>query len=371
MNNLDRIVHFCENMTDCRRAQQLDYFGEYFTREQCLQNRASACDNCLRIAEYKTINATDICKMIVSAVQDLSSGRNRFTILHMVEVFKGASIKKVVDNGHNNTRYHGHLKEWDRSDIQRIFHKLVMDGQLREEIIFANDIPQAYVRTGPNCAQLMAPGSRPVIEFAVMEKSAKAKKMVVATTDDRNTQESEMQEQVDACYRDLIEVANRFAPDGRIAQIMNMEAIKQMANEMPMSKDEMLRIQHVTNANYDKYGKDFLDVTKQYAARREMMLLDMEKQEQQNAANNLDYLTGSDNEGSNVDWDQVGRQAANTSQRGGRKRKPTGGWGGAPKRFRAKRRTPMKKRGGASARGGRAAPKGGGRLMPIPKGSSI
>jgi superfamily II DNA helicase RecQ len=47
------MVHFCENVTDCRRAQQLEYFAEHFTREQCMENRATACDNCLKQGEYK------------------------------------------------------------------------------------------------------------------------------------------------------------------------------------------------------------------------------------------------------------------------------------------------------------------------------
>lgn len=53
IDNLYRIVGYCENVTDCRRAQQLDYFGEHFTSEQCLENRKTACDNCLKQRSYK------------------------------------------------------------------------------------------------------------------------------------------------------------------------------------------------------------------------------------------------------------------------------------------------------------------------------
>ena len=53
VENLNRIVGYCENITDCRRAQQLDYFGEHFTREECLQSRQSACDNCLKQKQYQ------------------------------------------------------------------------------------------------------------------------------------------------------------------------------------------------------------------------------------------------------------------------------------------------------------------------------
>ena len=47
INNLHKIVAYCENVIDCRRSIQLNYFAENFTREQCLMLRNSACDNCL------------------------------------------------------------------------------------------------------------------------------------------------------------------------------------------------------------------------------------------------------------------------------------------------------------------------------------
>lgn len=46
MDNLYKMVAFCENTTDCRRSLQLNYFGEIFSREQCISNKVTACDNC-------------------------------------------------------------------------------------------------------------------------------------------------------------------------------------------------------------------------------------------------------------------------------------------------------------------------------------
>lgn len=52
ISNLKKIGNYCENLTDCRRAMQLDYFAEHFSREQCLQNVGTACDNCRSKDEY-------------------------------------------------------------------------------------------------------------------------------------------------------------------------------------------------------------------------------------------------------------------------------------------------------------------------------
>lgn len=46
LDNLFKMVNFCENTTDCRRALQLNYFGEMFNREICISNKQTACDNC-------------------------------------------------------------------------------------------------------------------------------------------------------------------------------------------------------------------------------------------------------------------------------------------------------------------------------------
>lgn len=46
IDNLYRMVAFCENKTDCRRTLQLSYFGEHFDRLLCKSNPRSVCDNC-------------------------------------------------------------------------------------------------------------------------------------------------------------------------------------------------------------------------------------------------------------------------------------------------------------------------------------
>lgn len=50
--------------------------------------------------------------------------------------------------------------------------------------------------------------------------------------------------------------------------VINVEALRQMSREMPMCEEDMLAIPHVTHAVYEKYGKQFLEVTQRYAAER-------------------------------------------------------------------------------------------------------
>lgn len=54
---------------------------------------------------------------------------------------------------------------------------------------------------------------------------------------------------------------------------MNMVALRAMSQQLPCNEEEMLKIPHVTKANFDKYGKALLDITKKYAEQKEGMLL--------------------------------------------------------------------------------------------------
>lgn len=343
IQNLNKIVNYCENVADCRRTQQLEYFAEHFTREQCLENRLTACDNCLKIGSVKEIDATADSVNVVKAVKALCAGRNRFTLLHMVDVMKGSSIKKIVDNLHDKSPYHGKLKNWEKSDIQRLMHKLVIEEYLMEEMIFTNEIPQAYIRPGPNAEKMLAQ-MPPKIKFVISEsKTSKAatKQIEVHHTEDPYANNPQMQDMVKNCHNDLMEVCRSIAQDrnSTIASIFNMEAIKFMSLKMPNTAEEMLALPHVTKANFDKYGKRLLNITMNYRAMKETLMIDWDAQEssESEADSNINL---------NADWTSVGGEGsskASTPSRGKKRRVNWGGRGGGTKKFKRTRRTPKKK----------------------------
>ncbi|XP_049285087.1 Bloom syndrome protein homolog isoform X1 [Anopheles funestus] len=375
MNNLFRMVNYCENVTDCRRTQQLEYFAEYFTSEQCLSNRATACDNCLMQGNYKTLNVTEDCIMIAKAVRDLCGGRNRFTLLHLVEVLKGSENKKVLENGHNRTVYHGKLKSWERCDIQRLLRKLVIDEYLKEDLIFSNDIPQAYLRIGGKIETLV--NRRVRVEFSIKEKLAGRGKLtkpadVPAAAAQESTQISlQLKDLQSRCYNDLLEICRAIAmqKNATLASIMNIQALKAMSEKLPESPGEMLTLPHVTKANFEKYGKQLLEITQNYAAEKLMLMMDT--QDQQEAADaepsGTDDSDGSAVGDDNTDWGMLARTPSQGGTgRGGYKRRSNWGAGAAKaKKFRKtttrRKGTTASKRGGMTtgSTSGRGAKRGG------------
>ncbi|KAH8363175.1 hypothetical protein KR084_006579 [Drosophila pseudotakahashii] len=369
VDNLYRIVGYCENLTDCRRAQQLDYFGEHFTSEQCLENRQTACDNCINKKAYRAVDALDHARKAARAVKDLCSGRSRFTLLHIADVLKGSKIKKIVEFNHHKTPHHGALKDWEKNDIHRILRKMVIDGFLREDLIFTNDFPQAYLYLGNNISKLME--GTPTFEFAVT-KNAKEAKATVGTVSDAAASsggdgKSGMREIHERCYTDLLDLCRTIASQRNVtmASIMNIQALKAMAETLPLSEKDMCSIPHVTKANYDKYGAKLLEITCNYASEKLLMQAVLDDEEEQAAAAKQKPSTAGWNNDSAVDWDRAvaSQGGANTSGgsgfnsfRAGKRKKIYKG--GASKRYKTNTASPAaRKTTSARGRGGRAGAK--------------
>ena len=73
-DNLWKMVRYCENVHECRRALQLEYFGEVFDVEKCSEVKAAACDNCIAVASYRVekTDITDTANLIMTAVNRLN-----------------------------------------------------------------------------------------------------------------------------------------------------------------------------------------------------------------------------------------------------------------------------------------------------------
>lgn len=286
LDNLNRIVGYCENVTDCRRAQQLDYFGEHFTSEQCLERRDTTCDNCLKKNSYQEINVLEQSRKVARAIKEICSGRSRFTLLHIADVLKGSLIKRIVECGHDKTAHHGIFKDWEKSDIQRLLRKMVLEGYLREDLIFSNDIPQAYIYLGPKVQVLMQESN--AINFAISRKESAKRALPgfnsgISVTKDNAAEATQLRAIYERCYSDLLDLCRTIAAARSVtmASIMNMQALKAMSEELPESENDMLSIPHVTKANFEKYGSKMLEITRNYAAEKLCLMMDLEDAHQQ------------------------------------------------------------------------------------------
>nr|XP_050869431.1 recQ-like DNA helicase Blm [Vespula vulgaris] len=343
MDNLFKMVSFCENKTDCRRALQLNYFGEIFNREKCIANKSTACDNCRCKAEFTMLDATNYARQIMKAVREINQKKNsKLTLVFLTDIFKGSDLKKIRESGLTNHPLYGQGKSWSRGDIERLLHEMVLKEYLREEMYINNEIACAYLKLGHKAADLMTEKDTKVI---IPIRAANSSSNAIATVSTVTTKVNKvLQELQDRCYSELIGIIRGIAGalDVSASSIMNMIAIRAMSQQLPDSEEAMLKIPHVTKANFDKYGKALLDITQKYAAEKYVLLNEADE----NSVDSTDEDATSWNTATNSSYSESTRGKYGST--GGRKRKGYNNYRSSTKKAKYTN---------SSAQKGKAAPK--------------
>ena len=125
-DNLLKMVRYCENVHECRRALQLEYFGEVFDVEKCAEVKAAACDNCIAVASNRVekTDITDIANLIVRAINRLNMSsryvQRNFTVKHLVEIWRGATNAKIRECSYNTDPLYGKGSKYSCNEANRI-----------------------------------------------------------------------------------------------------------------------------------------------------------------------------------------------------------------------------------------------------------
>ncbi|SCU91927.1 LADA_0F13058g1_1 [Lachancea dasiensis] len=153
LTKLQQVMQYCENATDCRRQLVLSYFNEEFKSTLCQSN----CDNCRNSANTTTeerditVDAIDIIKL-VNSIQD-----DKVTLIHCQDVYKGSRNSKIVQANHDKLPFHGLGKNMSKSEIERIFFRLVTTQVLQEySVMTGKGFASNYVKAGPKSRQVLS-----------------------------------------------------------------------------------------------------------------------------------------------------------------------------------------------------------------------
>ncbi|CAH2354192.1 ATP-dependent helicase Sgs1p [[Candida] railenensis] len=167
MSKLRQVVQYCENTTDCRRKQVLQYFNEQFDPKKCNKK----CDCCLNSNKTSMVerDVTEYARDILGLVQSFQN--ERVTVLYCQDVFKGSNNKKIVSAGHDRNPFHGKGNDLDKTDVERIFFYLLSEGALAEYQIMKGGFASNYVKLGPNSREIMRNGKRIKIEFSTERRN--------------------------------------------------------------------------------------------------------------------------------------------------------------------------------------------------------
>lgn len=124
---LRMVIAFCENKSDCRRVQVLGYFNESFNKEDC----RGSCDNCNSNSTFETQDFTEYAAAALQLVKKIQP--NNVTLLHCVDVFRGAKTKKITDLHHDDLQEYGAGSDIDRGNVERLFYRLLSEDAIEEQ----------------------------------------------------------------------------------------------------------------------------------------------------------------------------------------------------------------------------------------------
>ena len=136
---LKNVVQYCENRSDCRRVQVLNYFNEAFRREDC----NGSCDNCNSNSTFESRDFTEHAIAAINLVERIE--HNRVTLLHCVDVLRGGRSKKITKLEHDKLECYGTASDLERGDVERLFHRLLSEGALAEENVIRAGFAVQYV----------------------------------------------------------------------------------------------------------------------------------------------------------------------------------------------------------------------------------
>eukprot|EP00727_Mastigamoeba_balamuthi_P007638 m51a1_g3495 putative dna helicase (1156) ;mRNA; r:810182-814573 len=271
-DNLLKMVAYCENQVECRRAMQLEYFGEKFDKAECHKT----CDNCIEASETQVVDRSVEAHSILGLVDGITQSENCPSTL-LIDAFRGSRSKRILSGSITTMPGYGAGKELKKTDCQRIIQQMKMAGLLAEIVTSRPGMaPVAYLQLGPK-----ANSGEP---FLVTEKVASKSKIAVGTKDkdalpaaaaaavsaapsaaagfaDKPGTGSvlELLDLLQACRQQIVTEEKTLA-----WYIFTTATLEEMAQRCPMTEEEFLDLSGVTQTKCTKYGQRFLAVIRSY-----------------------------------------------------------------------------------------------------------
>ncbi|ORY11984.1 hypothetical protein BCR34DRAFT_564343 [Clohesyomyces aquaticus] len=167
---LQHMVQYCENRSDCRRAQVLGYFSERFDPADCKET----CDNCQSDSTFETKNVTNYAVAVLELVEEAQD--SRVTLLQCMDAFRGAKGFKLKNKDLKQARFGSDL---DRGDVERLFTQLLNEDALRQESVKnkANFVTN-YVQLGRKSRDYLERGKQLNLQIRMTPRKSAAPKPV-------------------------------------------------------------------------------------------------------------------------------------------------------------------------------------------------
>ena len=233
----------------CRRKVLLHYFGETYEEDNC-----GCCDNCLY--PKKEFEGEDY---MVDALQLVSDVKEKFKIEHLVNILIGEADSAIKSYKHDKLELFGAGSEKSRQFCTMVYRRALVSSFIEK------DIEQYGVIKLTDEGQKFLDNPK---SFMLMEDH----------NFDENEEEEKIQEKGGVSALDSTLFAILKAVRKKIAKTNNLPphvifqdpSLEDMCTNYPITLEELANIQGVGAGKAQKYGKEFVEVIKQYVEDNEI-----------------------------------------------------------------------------------------------------
>ena len=225
----------------CRRKMLLHYFGEEYPHDNCHN-----CDNCLHPKEK-----IEAGKALVIVLKAILAVKENFRQEYVIDFVKGRGTDDILSHKHDQLEDFGAGEDEDPKLWNPVIRQALIAGYLKKDV-------ENY-----GLLKVTAAGKRSIknpTEF-----------MIVRDNEFRDDEEEEGNEAVGMALDPELftmlkqlrrQMAQKLGVPGYV--IFQDPSLEQMATMYPITTEELQQIQGVGAGKAKRYGKEFLDLIKQY-----------------------------------------------------------------------------------------------------------
>ena len=232
-NKIEQMSRYA-TMEECRHH----FIATYFEDE--IQSCKTVCDNCTQEQGNKTDITVDAQKLLSTIYRTNQS----FGQAYVIDVLRGSSVQKILDNGHNELSVYAIGAEKSKTYWERISERLMELGALKRGEFRSLVLDTIGMRILKNELKVSIKEQR----LHVKEK----KEFVVHKDEDVN---SEIFEKLRTLRAHIAKEENKPA-----YIIFGDKTLKEMAKILPKNKEEMLHVSGIGEVKFERYGERFLEL---------------------------------------------------------------------------------------------------------------
>jgi ATP-dependent DNA helicase RecQ len=234
---LSQIVDYVEG-TECRRTIQLRYFGEQFS------GNCENCDNCCnpQPIEDWTIEAQKFLSCLYRCQQ-------KFGMVHIIDVLRGSSKKKVLDYGHHLLSTYGIGKNRSAEEWKHLVRSLLHQGLL-------NETHDGYRVLKLNKKSWEILKKQRSVSITVPQK----------TTTKTTTETNPRQIEAELLFDRLRLLRKNLADAQSVAPyiIFADSSLRVMARQRPQNREDFAKVPGVGAQKLERYGDRFISEIREF-----------------------------------------------------------------------------------------------------------